>query len=443
MNLFKKYNISNVTGITSALSNDMADHVELWNQMLNHSAEWYGEVSPSGVIEAIAGALSNPVAEEVDVTAKNEALHAVMKHLNEHSTELVNNLVLCGASLIRPTYNADKLQYEIVRLGNYIPTSYDFDGTLTGAVICKQFDDKNKHYLLLEVHEYKNRTHKVHMELYEIIGESTLKRRGLEACPQTMSLTEFYKWDEVEHPMIIEVRNRKPNNIDSSNTPCAIYSGVENLVKDADTQYDRMNWEQESAKRIVFADEDLFTKKKVEGKLKLGERLRKMFVNIQGNGIGDEKLETFSPDIRSDGQIAAFNQILRRLELACNIGKGTLSDMEAVSQTATQYTGGKKALYTVVDSIESELEQKYKHCAYVFAYMLSAYTGISFDDKIEITFNDTLRKDPVQMKQEAREEINTGILNPWEYRMKFFNEDEELAKLNTPEKSFDNFTMGM
>lgn len=281
------------------------------------------------------------------------------------------------------------------------------------------------------------------MELYEIIGESTLKRRGLESCPQTMSLTESYKWDEVDHPMIIEVRNRKPNNIDSSNTPCAIYSGVENLVKDADTQYDRMNWEQESAKRIVFADEDLFTKKKVDGKLKLGERLRKMFVNIQGNGIGDEKLETFSPDIRSDGQIAAFNQILRRLELACNIGKGTLSDMEAVAQTATQYTGGKKALYTVVDSIESELEQKYKHCAYVFAYMLSAYTGIPFDDEIEITFNDTLRKDPVQMKQEAMQEINAGILNPWEYRMKFFNEDEELAKLNTPEKSFDNFTMGM
>ena len=445
MNLFTRYNIKDVTGINTALSTDMSNAVELWNDMVNHTAPWNEDVPSCGVLEALAGALSDPVAEEVDVSAPdNETLDAVIKHLNEHSTELVNNISLCGASLIRPIFANGKIQYEIIRLGNYIPTSYDFDGSITGAVIVKKFDDKNKHYILLEIHEYKNKNHSVRMELYEVIGESgSLRKRNLTDCPQTAELTESYKWENVDHPMIIEVRNRKPNNIDGSQCPVPFYSGNENLVEDADRQYERMNWEQESAKRLVFADEDLFEHKKKNGTIKIGDRLRKMFVNIQGNGIGQEKIETFSPEIRTTGQIEAFQQILRRLELACNIGKGTLSDLERVQQTATQYNGGKKELYTVVDSIESELEQKYHHCAYVFAYMANVYLNVPFNDNIEVTFNDTLRKDPQQMKQEALQELNAGILNKWEFRKMFYGEDEETAKLNVPESSSDNFTMGL
>ena len=51
----------------------------------------------------------------------------------------------------------------------------------------------------------------------------------------------------------------------------------------------------------------------------------------------------------------------------CNIGSGTISDLQKATQTATQFTGGKKAFYSVVDTIEAELEEKYKDCAYVFA----------------------------------------------------------------------------
>jgi len=106
--------------------------------------------------------------------------------------------------------------------------------------------------------------------------------------------------------------------------------------------------------------------------------------------------------------------------------------MEAVNQTATQYTGGKTVLYTKVDKLESELEQKYRQLAYIFAYMLSAYESIPFDAEIAVTFNDVTRKNPQLMKQEDRTDVLNGIMQKYEYRMKYYGEDEETAKQNVP-----------
>lgn len=446
--LFNKYNVKDITGISTAISPEMAEHIELWNQILAGSAPWNEEAKPCGITEAIAGALSDPISEEVDVSAKSEELNNIIYKLNEDSTEIVQDIVLCGGGLVRPIYANGKLQYEIIKLGNYIPTSYDFDGTLTGALILKSLQKDNDHYILIERHNYEGyvdnesqkHRHTVSMELYKCDGY--LKRVPLYELEATANLTESYAWEDVSQPMIIEFRNRKPNKIDGSLVPVPLYAGFENLIKDADEQYQRINWEQESAKRIIFADEDLFNKRQQQdngaSKVKLG-KLRQLLVKIQGSRINAEQgIETFSPEIRTSQMKEAYQEILRRLELACNIGKGTLSDLEAVAQTATQYTGGKKALYTAIDSIESELEEKYHNAAYVFAYMLSAYAGVPFDDEIEISFNDSSRKDEQQQKLTAMQEVNAGLMNPWEYRMRFYNEDEATAKANAPEPVASN-----
>ena len=107
------------------------------------------------------GALSRAVGEELDVTTENEAIEKAIKKLNELSYETVTYLVSLGGVVCRPVISGGRLQQELIPLGNYLPTSYDFDGTLTGCVICKAFDESGKKYLLIEKHEYKNKNHEV------------------------------------------------------------------------------------------------------------------------------------------------------------------------------------------------------------------------------------------------------------------------------------------
>ena len=89
-------------------------------------------------------------------------------------------------------------------------------------------------------------------------------------------------------------------------------------------------------------------------------------------------------------------------------------------------------LYTTVDAYESELEAKYRHVAWCFAYLLSAYERVPFNPEITVSYNDAARKDPDQMRLAAIQELNAGIISKAEYRMRIFGEPEEIAIEKVP-----------
>jgi hypothetical protein len=65
--------------------------------------------------------------------------------------------------------------------------------------------------------------------------------------------------------------------------------------------------------------------------------------------------------------------------------------------------------------------------------------GVKFDPEITVKFNDLIRKDPMQMKQIAMQEVTQGIKDRYEYRMEFFGEDEATARAKTPEQVVNTF----
>jgi len=423
----------------SLLSSQMEDRILLWNQILAGKAPWNKEAPCSGVIDAIAGAIDDNVAEEMSVTAESERLQEAMDDLTSRSSDIVQYMVQCGGCVVRPLW-AGRIKYEILQLGNYIPTSYDIDGTLTGAVLIKDFSEKGKDYSLVEKHHYENRTETVRVMLYEKKGD-TYTPRPLSATAKTETLTEEFQYNNIDQPMIVEFRTRKTNNIDGSRVPVALYSGRENLLEDADRQYMRINWEQEAGEMRVFASADLFRERQGEagGKLTVTPALRKLLVRINDSGATGDKIQEYSPNLRTAEQVNAFQEILRRIEICCKLGKGTLSDLEDARMTATQYAGGKKVLYTTVDAYESELEDKYRRVAWIFAYLLSAYERVPFDPEIIVSYNDAARKDPDQMRLAALQELTNGIISKAEYRMRIFGEDEETATAKVPPAAAPTF----
>lgn len=416
----------------SIISASMEEHINLWGQILTGKAPWNKEARCCGVIDGIAGAISDPVSEEMKVTSDNERLQESMDDLTSRATDIVAFMALCGGCVVRPVYANSQLKYELVRLGNYIPVSYDLDGTLTGAVITKEFEEKGKNYILVEKHNWDGRDHHVQLMLYDITGGGDYKQRSLESTEKTAGLTPEYTYENVDRPFLVEFRNRKTNNIDGSNIPVSIYAGRENLLEDADRQYKRLNWEQEAGEKIVFASHDLFRARQGEEGIRITPKLQKLLVKVSDAGT-EEKIQEYSPALRTAEQVQAFQEILRRIEISCKLGKGTLSNLEDSRMTATQYQGGKKVLYTTVDSFESELEKKYRECAWIFAYLLSAYEKVPFDPEITVSYNDAARKDPDQMRSAALLELQNGIISKAEYRMRIFGETKEEAESKVPE----------
>lgn len=437
LGLFHNYSIKDITGIDTNISAEMYNAIELWSAMMSGQAPWNDKAPPCGVLEQIAGELHIMVSREIGLDVENEAIRPAMEHINKNVDKIVDYIALLGGCIVRPIFSNGKLQYETLPIGNYLPTRYDFDGTLTGALIMKPIVNGSKKWLLTENHTFENNAHTVECTLYRNEGGS-LRKTTLADCPQTADITPHYVWQNVNQPMIIEFRNHAVNKIDGSNVPVPVIAGAEDLIQEADEQFERMNWEQRGGEMRVFADRDMFAKRqkrdgKTEG-VKMTPELNKLIVQVEGDGSAEgKKITEHAPTLRTTAQNEMLQQILRRIELTSKMGKGTISDMESVQQTAEQYNGGRKKLYALVDNIEDEIATKYQHCADVLAHMAAAYKLGANNAKITITWNDdATRKDMTAAKQLAMQEINTGVKNKWEYRRDFFGEDEAAAKANVP-----------
>lgn len=444
LNYFHTTKLEEITGVDANISAEMYRRISLWADMMRGKAPWNKEAPACGILPQIAGRLNYFVKREITLDVKNEALEKPLKHLNKNIGRVVEYITLLGGGLLRPIYAANKLQYEIIPLGNYLPTQYDFDGTLNGAIILKTIAEKKRQFILCEIHSYDGLNHNVRSKLYEET-DGTLRPVPLTACAQTAEITPEYTWANCGRPMIIEFRSNITNKIDGSNVPVALIDAAVDLIKHADEQLARMDWEQEAGEKRVFADRDMFTKRKLKNgdtdEVILGATLNKLLVKIDGDGSADgSKIHEYSPELRTEAQEKYLQAIYKRIEQTINIGKGTVSDAEQLQQTATQYTGGRQELYAIVDDIEDEIAAKYADAAEVFAYMAEAYqldgapkTQHETDELYTIKWNDDqTRKDIIQSKQIAMQEISSGVLNKWEYRRDFYGEDEETAKANVP-----------
>ena len=444
LNYFHTYKIEELTGVETNITSEMYKKITLWADMMSGHAPWNAEAKPCGILPQIAGRLNYFVTREIGLEVENEAIKKPMKHLNKNIDKVVEYIALMGAGLLRPIYAANKLQYEIIPLGNYLPTAYDFDGTLTGAIILKQIITTKKNFILCEIHDFDGTSHHVNTKLYEN-QDGTLRQVPLSACEQTAEITPEYTWNNCGRPMIVEYRNHATNKIDGSNVPVALIDDAIDLIEKADRQLARMDWEQEGGQKVVFADRDMFQKHTsrdgVTDTVKLSDTLNKLVQKIDGDGSANgEKIHEYSPELRTVAQNEYLQQIFRRIELTLNVGKGTVSDAESVQQTATQYSGGRQELFAIVDKIEDEIAAKYEDTALVFAYMASAYkmagapaANPKIEDLYTIKWNDDqTRKDIQQAKQMSLQELSAGVLNKWEYRRDYYGEDEATAKANVP-----------
>lgn len=444
LNYFHSQTVEELTGINTNITPEMYRHIGLWADVAAGRAPWNCEAKSCGLPSQIAGRLNYFVKREIGLDVKNETLERPLKHLNKNIGRVVEGITLRGGELLRPIYAAGKLQYELIALGNYLPTKYDFDGTLTGAIILKRIDEGKRVYILVEAHDFDGKSHRVTLRLYEARND-ILKPVALTACQQTAELTPEYSWDDCGRPMIIEFRSNATNKIDGSEIPVALIDEALDLIEKADRQFARMDWEQEAGEKRVFADRDMFAKRvKRDGtteSVQMTDTLNKLVVKIDGAGVdNNDKIHEYSPELRTESQEKYLQAVFKRIEQTINLGKGTISDAEQVQQTATQYSGGRQELYAIVDDIEDEIAAKYADAAEVFAYMAEAYklpgaprAGTKGEELYAIKWNDDqTRKDITQAKQMAMQEISSGVLNKWEYRRDFYGEDEATAKANVP-----------
>lgn len=433
MRMFGYTTFKAVVGSDITLTEPMIEAINKWKQMLDGRADWTTDYIRSLKIEAgICREFADAVLVEMETSISNERLNEIYQSsivgLNE---ELQEGLGL-GSLILRPLGPSTA---EFVTADKFIPIKFGDDGKLldVGLLTVKR-EGENDYYTRFERHYFVNGNLTIENKCYHSLSGSDIGTLcDLNAVAEWASINP----GPVTYPGMTQMdfgyyRNPVKNKVDGSKCGVSIFESAEELIKKADVQAARLDWEYESGERAIHVDSRALKKGK-NGRLgmaKLNDRL------YRGMDLEDGKerdlLKEYSPEMRDEAYNRGLEKYYRSIEFNVGLAYGDLSNIQEVEKTAAEIKASKARKYNRVDAIQKNL----KICLEGFAAGLAFYNGLYTSGyEFNCKFNDSILTDEESERQQDRQDVAMGVMAHWEYRMKWYNEDEETAKANLPEQN--------
>lgn len=433
VSMFNYTTLKNIIGKDVALSQTMIDAINKWKQMLAGNADWCDDIVESLKLEeGICREFADSVLVEMEAKIlNNDNMDAVLqKSLSDLNKKLQTGLAL-GAMVLRPL-GADKAEY--VAADKFIPISFDDSGIPNDiAFLVVKCVGENDYYTRVERHYFTNGNLTIENKCYHSQSQSDIG--------QNCSLEEIAEWANIlpgpiTYPGMTEMdfgyyQNPIENKVDGSSCGVSVYESAEKLIRKADVQGARLDWEYDSGERAIHVDQRALKNKGGRTFLpRLKQRLYKG-LNLE-DGKDKELYKEYSPEMRDEAFRRGLEEYKREIEFNVGLSYGDLSDAQEVDKTATEVLASKTRKYNRVTAIQGKLEECLNGFVNALAFYNGVYvTGVDFSCE----FNDSILANEESERQQDRQDVSMGVMSLVEYRMKWYNEDEETAKSKIPEQN--------
>jgi A118 family predicted phage portal protein len=422
--------IKNAVGLNVAISDDMADALELWSDMYINEPPWKTtddivKIRTMGIPSLIASEVARMVTIEnkIDISGSVRAdfiksqISPLLAELRK-STEYACAL---GGIVFKPYVNKDNIEIDIVQADCFFPISFNARGEITQAAFVETKTLGKTIFKRIELHRFDN--------VYTITNKA-FRSMDADSLGREIPLENVEDWADIE-PVITFAGVDKPffsyfamplaNTIDThSPIGVSIYSRAAELIEQADKQYSRLLWEMEATEAAVDAD---ISATEYNAMPELQKRL---FRNIK---TGDTKLyEPYLPNIRDVSQINALNELLMRIEDTCGIARGTISNVENVAKTATEIKILKQRTYATVVDTQKALQTAIENTVYAID-ALATYYKLAPAGKYEISceWDDSTIVDIEQEFARRLQLVSSGLLKGENFISWYFGCDEKTA----------------
>ena len=126
--------------------------------------------------------------------------------------------------------------------------------------------------------------------------------------------------------------------------------------------------------------------------------------------------------------------MLNMLSAKCGFGENHYRFNNGNISTATQIISENSTLFRTIKKHEIILEDVLVELCRIILRLGNAYMGATLDEDVEISvdFDDSIIEDESADFARDMQLLNAGIMNDWEFRAKWMNEDEDTAKKMLP-----------
>ena len=426
MRMFGYTTLKNIVGKDITLSDRMIDAINDWKNMMNGQADWITDyVKSLKIEEGICREFADAVLIEMESKVSTERLDGVYQKTIADLNENLQEGLGLGSLVIKPI-GPDKAEF--ITADKFIPITFGDDGKPVdiGFLTVKRVGE-NDYFTRFERHYLKNGSLTIENKCYHSQDPSDIG--------QWCSLEEIPEWADINpgpvtYPGMQQMdfgyyRNPIKNRIDGSVCGVSIFESARELIRKADIQGARLDWEYESGERAIHVDARALKQDKRTGRFGMAKLNRRLYrgLNIE-DGKDKELLKEYSPTMRDDAYNRGLEKYLREIEFNVGLAYGDLSDVQQVEKTAAEVKTSKARKFNRVGAIQNKL----KDCLEDFVAGLAFYNGLyNSGYEFSCNFNDSILTDEETERQQDRQDVSMGAMTLVEYRMKWYGETKEEA----------------
>ncbi len=423
-------------GTSPAVSMTMEQQIALWYAMLVNTPPWQDcNVKAVGLPAAICREVTRPTLVEftANITGSQRAdyLNDGFQLAKESFGKALELGLALGGVALKPYIYGDKLLVDMTGAAGFQPTKFAPTGRCIGGVFCdKPVKVNGKYYVRLESHDLTDTVYTIKNKAYYSDSTGSVGAPApLDVVPEWADIQEEVTIQNMDGPLFAYFKPPIANTADT-NSLCgmSIYgdAATVELIKQADEQWERLRWEFKSGERKVLMD----------GNTTMANMFDKRLFEIGAFTADGDFYQFLNPELRNDAVYKGFQDVLRRIEFNVGLSYGDISDPQTVEKTATEIRSGKQRKYVLISSIQTALEHTFDALIYAMDVYATLY-GLAADGEYEVTYDwgDSILDDQETKDNEFARDLqllNAGIMNDWEFRAKYFNEDEATAKAALP-----------
>ena len=444
--MFSKETIKSALDVNVTISSNMANAITLWEKIYENEAPWLKneEVESLELGAAIANEFARLTTLEMktEITGSpraeflNEQYKRMLERLNENLE--IGNAV--GGLVFKPYVKNNKLYVDLVRGSCFYPTEFNSSGEVIAGIFTSQLNKGDNVYTRLEYHKFYEQA--IENDINYIIKNIVYKSNDSSILGTRIELSKVPEWQNiqeetairyVEKPLFSYYKPPTANNIDpESPLGVSVYARAVNLIKKADKQFGRIDWEYEASEKAVYVDE--LATKPVQGKDKkksftINKLKGRLYKTLNTGADKTDFFKDYSPEIRDEAFWRGLNKTLQRIEFNVGLAYGTLSEPNTVDKTATEIKASKQRSYSTVSGMQDNLQKALENLIYAMDVLATLY-NLAPQGNYEVSFNwddslivDTEREQTLQMQ-----EVGQGLRSKVKYIMFRYGLTEEQAK---------------
>ena len=319
-----------------------------------------------------------------------------------------------------------KAGIEYIDALSIIPLSVE-KSRITEAAFISEFTKRGKDYIYIETHTKGDNGNYIIENEYFLIDGMQMKKADLpENIAPKINTGSPRPWFAFVYPNI--TCNIRSNN----GLGMSVYANALDSLKAVDITYNNFVRDFKLGGKKVFYNKSML-QTNGEGKTITPDDVVQQLFQQVGDGMdfdAKQMVQEFNPSLRVQENKDGVQAQLDYLSFKCGMGTKRYQFQASGVKTATEYNGERQELVQHAQRHAIVLESALKTLCKALLYIGKAFCNapVDPDTPININFEDGFVIDDVAARENDRQDIRDGILQHWEYRVKWYGETEEEAK---------------